>query len=157
MRIVVIAVGTPKQPGLAAAIREYESRIARYFNFETVEVRPRNPPSGDTASIMEAESTTLLDRVPDGLEVIALDRRGVTWTSEELARYVQNLAVYAKPGAAFLIGGPSGLSESLRSRAARVLSLSSFTLPHELARLVLAEQLYRACTILRGEPYHKGG
>lgn len=143
---------------MAKAIRDYESRAARYFKFEAHEVRgARIAANRPDEEIIERDSDTLLARVPAGLEVVAVDERGVSWSSEALAAYIGDLAVLGKPGAAFVLGGPLGLSSSLRSRANRVLSLSSFTLPHELARLVLTEQIYRAGTIQRGEPYHKGG
>ncbi|KPK82125.1 MAG: hypothetical protein AMS25_03545 [Gemmatimonas sp. SM23_52] len=158
MRILVIAVGTPKLPGLAAAIRDYESRIEHYFKFEAIEIRPQRPgAAGDRRSLIERESEGLLAKVPAGLEIVALDEQGQSWSSERLSAYLEEQAVLGKPGVAFLIGGALGLSESLRQQADRVLSLSEFTLPHELARLVLAEQIYRAGTIQRGEPYHKGG
>lgn len=158
MKVVLISVGAPKTPGLAVAVQNYETRVARYFKFEALEVRPqRITPSGSADEIVEKESEALLARAPAGLDVIAVDERGADWSSEQLARHLEELALHAKPGVAFLIGGPLGLSESLRRRSTRVLSLSSFTLPHEMARLVLAEQLYRAGTILRGEPYHRAG
>lgn len=158
MKVMVVSVGTPKMPGLAEAVREYESRISHYFKFESAEVRQqRIGPGADTDAIIEKESRALLDKVGPGLELIAVDERGTTWSSEELAAYLGELALGAAAGVAFLVGGPLGLSDELRSRAVRVLSLSSFTLPHEMARLLLAEQIYRAGTILRGEPYHKGG
>ncbi len=155
---MLISVGAPKSPGLAAAIAEYESRIRRYFKFETAEVRPVALKAGSsTANVARKESEALLARVPAGLEVVAADERGEAWSSEQLAAYLERLGVEGREGAAFLIGGPAGLSEELRRRAHRVLALSSFTLPHELARLVLSEQIYRAGTIQRGEPYHRGG
>lgn len=158
MRVVLVAVGAPKTPGVAEAIRDYESKVSRYFRFEALEVRPqRITSSSDAATIVDRDSEAVLARVPPGLEVVVVDRRGVGWTSEQLASYLNELTVRGSPGAAFLIGGPLGLSESLRQRASRILSLSAFTLPHELARLLLAEQLYRAGTIRRGEPYHRPG
>ena len=158
MKIVLISVGAPKTPGLSAAISDYESRISHYFRFETVDVRPqRITPNMEPKMIVKKESEALLAKVPSELELVALDERGVPWSSEELAAYFNKLAVQGKPGAAFLVGGPLGLSDELRCEARRVLSLSSFTLPHEMARLVLVEQIYRAGTIVRGEPYHKGG
>ncbi|MGD8868671.1 MAG: 23S rRNA (pseudouridine(1915)-N(3))-methyltransferase RlmH [Gemmatimonadales bacterium] len=156
MKIIVIAVGTPKMPGLRAAIREYESRIKHYYRFEAREIRPqRLTPDVDESSVIERESSELLAAVPANLQAVPVDRRGKAWTSEELAGYLEEQAVHGKAGLAFLIGGALGLSERLCSSASPVLSLSSFTLPHELARLVLVEQIYRAGTIRRGEPYHK--
>lgn len=158
MKLMIVCVGTAKMPGLAEAIREYESRISRYFKFESVEVRQqRIGPGADANAIVEKESRALRNKVQPGLELIAVDERGETWSSEQLAAYLGELALRAAAGAAFLVGGPLGLSDELRRGARRVLSLSSLTLPHELARLMLAEQIYRAGTILRGEPYHKSG
>ncbi len=158
MKVMMLAVGAPKARSLAAAIREYESRISHYFNFEAVEIRAgRIPPRSEAAAISEREGRTLLARVPAGLEIVALDRQGQAWSSEQLAEYLGELAIQGRPGAAFLIGGALGLGGNVLSRADKVLSLSAFTLPHELARLVLAEQIYRSGTIQRGEPYHKRG
>ncbi len=158
MKVVLIAVGAAKSPGLAEAIAEYESRIRRYFRFEVAEVRPIGLKRGaGVAEVARKESEALLARVPAGLEVVAVDERGESWSSERLAEYLEQLGVEGREGAAFLIGGPAGLSDELRQRAQKVLALSGFTLPHELARLVLAEQVYRAGTIQRGEPYHRGG
>jgi 23S rRNA (pseudouridine1915-N3)-methyltransferase len=106
---------------------------------------------------MAAEGERLLAKVPDGFELIALDRKGVEWSSERLARHIELLGVNARPGIALMIGGAFGLAPEVLDRADRLLSLSAMTLPHELARLVITEQIYRAGTIQRGEPYHKGG
>lgn len=155
---MLLAVGEPKSGPLAGAIQDYESRIRRYFKLETVEIKPSKiKPNADPGDVVETESQTLLSRVPEGLEIVALDRRGTAWTSEELAAYLQELSVLGRAGVAFLIGGPLGLSRHALEASSRVLSLSSLTLPHELARLVLAEQIYRSGTIQRGEPYHKSG
>lgn len=154
----MVSVGSPRSRGIAEAIADYESRIHHYFKFESVEVRAQRIGANvDRAAVVEKESEALLARVPDRMQRVALDERGSSWSSEDLARYLDDLALHGKAGAAFLIGGPLGISEALRERADHVLSLSDFTLPHELARLLMAEQLYRAGTILRGEPYHKAG
>lgn len=158
MRILILTVGAPKGRGIAQAIRDYEARAARYFKFETVEVRgQRIGARRSEAEVIEQDSQALLERVPADLDLVVVDERGVAWSSEALAAYLGDLAVFGKPGAAFVIGGPLGLGAELRQRADKVLALSSFTLPHELARLVLAEQIYRAGTIHRNEPYHRGG
>ncbi|UCF19521.1 MAG: 23S rRNA (pseudouridine(1915)-N(3))-methyltransferase RlmH [Gemmatimonadota bacterium] len=158
VKVALVAVGAPKMAALAAAIREYEGRISHYFRYEVVEIRGRRlTPGADTARIADEESRELQARVPAGLELVALDEDGERWSSERLADYLGELATLGKPGAAFVIGGPAGLSKALCRTADRVLCLSSFTLPHELARLVLVEQIYRAGTIQRSEPYHRGG
>ena len=156
MRTIILAVGRARGP-LADAIAEYEKRAARYFSFEAVEVKEEQfRGKGDAARVRDEEGKRLLARVPAGAEIVALHETGKQWTSPQLADYLQRLAVQGSPGAAFVIGGAYGLSDEILARARHQLSLSAFTLPHELARLVLAEQLYRAGTIARGEPYHKG-
>ena len=103
----------------------------------------------------EEEAERLLARAPGGATVVALAREGSAWTSEELARRVEGWRMAARP-LAFVIGGSHGLAPGLLAAAAARWSLGPLTLPHELARVIVAEQLYRAFTILRGEPYHKG-
>ncbi len=155
MKVSVLVVGKPG-PLLAGAISEYEARARRYWTLDVVEVREEKAHKGMPAErVRTAESARLLERVPDGAELVALTRTGESWSSSGLARYLAGLALHGGAGAAFVIGGAYGLPEELLRRARHRLSLSTFTLPHDLARLFLAEQLYRAGTILRGEPYHK--
>lgn len=155
MKVWVASVGRPGRL-MADVIAEYERRAGRYWNLEVIEVREERAGKGKTDEQVRAlEGKRLLERIPEGAEVVALTRTGAAWSSTELARYLESLAVSARTGAAFLIGGALGLSDTVLARARRQLSLSSFTLPHDLARAVLNEQLYRAGTILRGEPYHK--
>lgn len=155
MKLLVLAVGRPRAP-LAEAVAEYERRAARYFSLDTVEVKEQTSRRAESpAAVMKEEGDRLLARLPAGMELVALDREGSRWSSEDLARYLGELQVRSSPGAAFVIGGAFGLAPEVTTRADRLLSLSDFTMPHELARVVLAEQLYRAGTILRGEPYHK--
>jgi len=155
VRITVIAVGRPSRL-FGGIVAEYERRAARYWNLESVEVRAESATGGKPAAMVRAaEGARLLARVPDGAEVVALTRAGRSWSSRDLAEYLEGLAVSGRPGVAFLIGGAYGLDDAVLQRARQRLALSSFTLPHDLARLVLVEQLHRAGTILRGEPYHK--
>jgi 23S rRNA (pseudouridine1915-N3)-methyltransferase len=155
MKLTVIAVGRPSRL-LAGAIREYEDRAARYWSLDVVEIREERAGRGRTEEqVREGEAQRQIERVPPGSEIIALTRGGEEWSSTRLARHLEGLAVRASPGATFVIGGAFGLGRTVLERATRRLSLSPLTLPHELARLVLAEQLYRAGTIARGEPYHK--
>ena len=156
MKIVVAAVGRPRGPA-AELIAEYEGRAKRYFPLETVEVKEEAfRRAGDAARVRDEEGKRLLARVPAGAEVVALHETGKQWTSPQLSAYLEELGVRGSPGAAFLIGGAYGLSDDILGRARHTLSLSAMTMPHEIARLVLAEQLYRAGTLIRGEPYHKG-
>lgn len=156
MRLTLLAVGRPRGV-VAEAIAEYETRVRRYFGFEAVEVREEpHRREGDAGRVRDGEGKRLLEKVPAGAELIALHETGRQWTSPQLAEYLAELALRASPGAAFVIGGAYGLSDELLSRAKVKLSLGAMTLTHEMARLVLTEQLYRAGTIQRGEPYHKG-
>ena len=152
----MVVVGRPA-PLLAAAIAEYEARAARYWSVEVQEVREerggRNVP---VARVLESEAKRILERVPPELELVALTRTGETPSSSAFAMQLQQAAAEGRAGIVFAIGGAHGLGDAVLGAARRRLSLSSFTLPHELARLCLAEQLYRAGTIVRGEPYHKG-
>lgn len=152
MIVSVVAVGRPG--ALAPAIREYEGRAARYWRLDAAEVpaaRGTSPPV-----VLRREAEAVRKRLRKGFRRVALTREGERWSSRELARWMESLATGAAPGVHFLVGGAFGLDASLRDECAGRLSLSSLTLPHDLARLVLAEQLYRAGTILRNEPYHKG-
>lgn len=156
MHITLLTVGTSGRL-LQDAIREFEGRAARYWKLTTTEVAAekasRNRPVTD---VRVAEAERIRAAVPEGNDVVALTRTGATWSSRDLARYLNDLAVGAASGATFIIGGAYGLDRQLLREARHQLSLSSLTLPHDLARLLLAEQLYRAGTIVRGEPYHKG-
>jgi 23S rRNA (pseudouridine1915-N3)-methyltransferase len=156
MKLLLAAVGRPRGPA-AELIAEYEARAKRYFPFEAVEVKEEAfRRAGDAPRVREEEGKRLLARVPAGVEIVALHETGKQWTSRQLAEWLEALAVRGSPGAAFLIGGAYGLSDEILARARPQLSLGAMTLPHELARLVLAEQIYRAGTLIRGEPYHKG-
>ena len=156
MNVTLLAVGRAKGP-LADAIAEYEGRAARYWRLEvvTVDAGSRGGRPG-AAAVREAEAERLLGRLKPGGQVLALTRGGRSMDSTALSGFLQEQALRSTPSVTFVIGGAFGLAEGVLARADRRLSLSPMTLPHDLARLVLAEQLYRAGTIARGEPYHKG-
>lgn len=156
MEVVIGAVGRPRTPGLKEAIREYERRAARYFRLRVVEVPAADLPDEEAHRARALEGRALLDRIPGELDLFALTHRGKGLSSRKLAAYLQELGTYALPGVAFLLGGAHGLAPQVLERARFRLSLSPMTLPHELARLLLTEQMYRAGTLIRGEPYHKG-
>ena len=140
MRYHVVAVGRLRNAGLRATCDEYLKRLRRYARVEEREVR-------DEARLPEA--------IPGEARLVALSRRGETWSSTELARRTSGWDQDGRD-VAFAIGGAAGLTAALLRRAERVWSLSPLTFPHELARVILLEQLYRAFTIRRGEPYHRG-
>ena len=153
MTLLLLAVGR-----LRAAYREacddYLRRLGRYARVGEAEVREATR-APTVAAQREEEAERLRARLPGGTTVVALAREGSPWTSEELARRMDGWKVAARP-LAFVIGGSHGLSPACLAAASARWSLGPLTLPHELARVVVAEQLYRAFTILRGEPYHKG-
>jgi len=154
VRFVLAVVGKPRDASLASAIAEYERRAARYWPLQVVEVREESARGSGEAQVRERESTRLSEALPAGSQLVACDVGGRSMTSEAFAAFMQQQREAARD-VGFVIGGAYGLSEALRARANVRLSLAPWTLPHELARLVLAEQLYRAGTIIRGEPYHK--
>jgi 23S rRNA (pseudouridine1915-N3)-methyltransferase len=154
VRLVVAAVGKPRDRHLAAAIDEYESRAARYWPLVVAEVREASGRGVSPADARRREGERLIERLPDGAIVVACDERGDRLTSQEFAALLTTVRDAARD-VAFVVGGAYGLDDAVRRAASRSLQLAPWTLPHELARLVLAEQLYRAGTIARGEPYHK--
>ena len=155
MKVMIVVVGKMRGE-LTDAVREYEKRAGRYWKLEVVEVSQESARSMSPDQVKEAEARRILDRIPTQLEVVAMTREGKGMASPALARWMEARTIEASPGVAFVIGGAFGLGEPVLARARVRLSLSDMTLPHEMARLFLAEQLYRAGTILRGEPYHKG-
>jgi 23S rRNA (pseudouridine1915-N3)-methyltransferase len=154
VQIVVAVIGKPRDAALAAAIREYETRAARYWPLEVREVREESGRSASSDQVRNREAELLASKLPAAAHVVACEQRGQTMTSESFAAWLQGQREEARD-VAFVIGGAYGLGEAVLARSNRKLSLAAWTLPHELARLVLAEQLYRAGTIVRREPYHK--
>lgn len=155
MIVRIVAVGRVRG-ALEDAVGNYEGRCARYWKFEVDEVAAGTRGQAGPEAVLEAEGERLLARLPSSGLVVALTRDGRPLSSRELASLLEREAVASTQEVAFVLGGAFGLSGAVLERARIRLSLSAMTLPHELARLVLAEQLYRAGTILRGEPYHKG-
>jgi 23S rRNA (pseudouridine1915-N3)-methyltransferase len=154
VRVSLLAVGRPRQRGVSEAIQDYETRAARYWPLDIVEVKEESSRAASPALVRNREAERLTQRLAGNAQVIACDPGGEVLTSEGFAQWLMQLRERAE-NVAFVIGGAHGLGDAVRSRASRRLSLAPWTLPHELARLVLMEQLYRAGTIARGEPYHK--
>lgn len=140
MRYAVVAVGRVRDRALRAACDEYLARVRRYARVEEREVK-------DEARVLGA--------VPEGARLVALSRAGEEWSSRELADRTADWDQEGRP-VAFALGGATALPDTVLQAARHVWSLSPLTLPHELARVLLYEQLYRAFTIRRGEPYHRG-
>jgi 23S rRNA (pseudouridine1915-N3)-methyltransferase len=150
----IVAVGRPVVGPVSEAIAEYEKRASRYWPLEVIEVKAEPARSRSAEDIRRGEAARLLERATG--TIVALDERGRSFTSDAFAKWVADRRDRAED-TSFVIGGAFGLDETVRKRAALVLSMAPWTLQHDLARLVLAEQLYRAGTIHRGEPYHKVG
>ena len=153
MRIRLLSVGKDRSGLYTPAVDEYARRISRYVKFSVEEV-PEARKAAGTPRARDEEAGSLLDRIEDGERVVLLDERGRETTSLEFARRVGSWVEGAKD-VTLVIGGSDGHGEAVRARASETLCLSRLTLAHRLARLVLVEQVYRAFTILRGEPYHK--
>ena len=153
MDVTVVAVGKLR-PYYRQAADEYLRRLKRYASVREAEVREASKAPTPGAQRIE-EAARLETRINEGSTVVALGREGTGWNSRELARQLERWLLAARP-LAMVIGGSAGLEPALLARAHARWSLGPLTLPHELARVVVFEQLYRAFTILRGEPYHKG-
>lgn len=152
MQLTLLAVGRLR-PEFRAAADDYLARLGHYCRAAEIEVREAGK-AGSAAESRRIEGTRLRDKLPSGGQVIALDRTARPWSSEQLAEKLERWQLSARP-VALLIGGSEGLDPELLDRATERWSLGPMTLPHELARVVVLEQLYRGFTILRREKYHK--
>lgn len=159
MRISIACVGKVKEKFYRDAISEYEKRLSRYCRLEFLEVADEKTPDGASAAleeqIMEKEAGRLLEKIREDAFVCTLEIEGMRLTSEGFARWMEGLTVKGKSHIVFIIGGSLGLHESVRRRADMALSFSDMTFPHQLMRVILVEQIYRAFRIIHGEPYHK--
>ncbi|HZZ86200.1 MAG TPA: 23S rRNA (pseudouridine(1915)-N(3))-methyltransferase RlmH [Anaeromyxobacteraceae bacterium] len=153
MKLRLIAIGRDRSGLYQPAVDEYAKRLGRYLKFELLELPEARKHAGTPQARVE-EGEAILAKLRPGELVVVLDERGKELTSLELSRKVEGWLGGGRD-VALVIGGSDGLSPDLAARAQEKLSLSRFTLAHRLARLVLVEQLYRAMTIIRGEPYHK--
>ena len=156
MKIVILAIGHKQPAWVDTAVEAYLSRFPADFKVELRELKAesRTGRADETERFRSAESGRLRAAVPPGATLVALDERGKDWTTQQLA---DHLGRWRDAGEtiAFAIGGADGLDEAFRKEARLQLRLSSMTLPHALARVVLAEQLYRAWSILANHPYHR--
>jgi 23S rRNA (pseudouridine1915-N3)-methyltransferase len=155
LRVSILSVGH-KMPGwVQEGFHEYARRMPPEIRLELAELKPEERgPGRSVEKAMATEGARILGAIPDGATVIALDERGKAVTTKGLSTL---LAGWMQDGShpAFVIGGADGLDEAVKARADKLVSLSALTLPHALVRVVLAEQLYRAWTILAGHPYHR--
>lgn len=156
MLLHLVAVGTRMPGWVEAGFSEYARRFPRECRLELTEIPAKKRTKGaDTDRVLADECARVLAAIPDRARIIALERRGKTCSTEDMARSLARW-LESETEVAFLIGGPEGLSPPCLSRAHEQWSLSALTLPHPLVRVVLAEQLYRAWSLLHNLPYHRG-
>lgn len=159
LSITVLAVGRLKDRFFEDAANEYLKRLSAYAKVETVEVKaaelPEDPAPAQIAVALEREGEALLKKIPRSAAVVTLCVEGRPLSSEALAKELEKSALSGASQLVFVIGGSYGLSETVKRRSYLRLSMSNMTFPHRLARIMLLEQLYRACKISRGESYHK--
>lgn len=159
MNISIITIGKLKEKYLKQGIDEYLKRLSSYAKIEIIELADEKAPENlseiEMEQVKEKEGERILSKISDDTHVIALAIEGKMKSSEQLAKDLDQLATYGKSKVAFVIGGSLGLSTTVMKRANDSLSFSKMTFPHQLMRLILVEQVYRAFRINRGEPYHK--
>jgi 23S rRNA (pseudouridine1915-N3)-methyltransferase len=154
MKLRIVALGHRLPSWVAQAYADYARRMPRTVSLELVELKAEPRDRGKSVIQLLALEAQRIAAATDGFHVVALDERGQTWTTAELARAMGGWRDSALD-AAFVIGSADGLADSVKRGANVVISLSALTLPHGLARVVLAEQLYRAASLLQGHPYHR--
>jgi 23S rRNA (pseudouridine1915-N3)-methyltransferase len=138
------------------AIDRYVNRIKHFFPIEVIEIASeRGRQSESDVAIMRAQSTRLMAALPAQGHVVVLDERGRQLDSLKFAKWIERMTIEQPHGVTFVMGGDIGLTDAIRQRADTLLSLSAMTLPHQIARVVLLEQIYRACTLMRNIAYHK--
>ena len=159
MKIKIVTVGKLKEKYLRDGIAEYSKRLSRFANLEMIELADEKTPDrasdSENQKILELEGTRILSKIDDRDFVIVLAIEGKTLSSEEFSKQLEQAPINGFSTLTFVIGGSLGLSPQVKKRANLSISFGRLTLPHQLMRLVLVEQIYRAFTIQQGSPYHK--
>ena len=159
MNINIVCVGKLKERYWTDAVTEYLKRLSRYCRMEIVELKearlPDHASPAEEEQVKTVEGESILRSLSADSYVIALDVKGKQLSSEQLSEKIENLALEGRSTVDFIIGGSLGLSEAVRKRADFRLSFSAMTFPHQMMRVILLEQIYRAFNISRNEPYHK--
>ena len=155
MRVSLLTVSNRQPRWVLDGCAEYEKRLPRAWRFQVQELKPEPRTSGaDADKVRRAEAARVRQALPKNALLVALDERGESWSTEQLAARVEGWQQLGKD-LAFVIGGADGLDPELRREADVCLSLSPFVMPHGLVRVFVVEQLYRASTVIAGHPYHK--
>ena len=159
MKITVINVGKIKEKYLKEAIKEYVKRLSKYIKLKLIEVADEKAPESlsgkEEKNIMDIEGERILNKIKKQQSVIVLDLKGKQKTSEEFSNQFAKLQLDGNSDVVFVIGGSLGLSEYVLDRANDKMSFSKMTFPHQLMKVILLEQIYRAYKIMKNEPYHK--
>src|SRR5574340_1797063 len=155
MKLLIVSVGHKMPDWITPGFNEYAKRLPREAKIELVEIKPEPRTTGKTtAQIMEAEAQRILAALPQGCLRIALDERGAQPTTKQLAAQMRDWMGEGHD-VAFIIGGADGLHDTVKQAAQQLLALSALTLPHAFVRVLLAEQLYRAHSLMHNHPYHR--
>ena len=159
MQITIITVGKLKEKYLKQGIAEYMKRLGAYCSIQEIEVADEKAPEqlseAEMAQVKKKEGERILAKIGSDVHVLALAIEGKQRTSEQFAKELDQLATYGKSKIAFVIGGSLGLAPEVMQRANDTISFSKMTFPHQLMKMILCEQIYRAYRINRNEPYHK--
>lgn len=159
MNITIISVGKLKEKYLKLAIDEYTKRLGRYCKVDIIELpdekTPDNASEKEELQIKDKEGELILSKIKDNMFVVAMDLNAKQITSEEFSKFIETQGVMGNSNIAFVIGGSLGLSQNVIKRANHKICFSKMTFPHQLFRVMLLEQIYRAFRIMKNEPYHK--
>lgn len=150
-----LAIGSKMPAWVNAGVEEYCKRLPSPYSLQFHELPlPKRSAKSDLVRLVAEEGASMIAAIPEKATVIALDERGASWSTEDLAKQLAHYSEQGKP-LYFLIGGPDGLAPHCKARAEKTWSLSKLTLPHPIVRIILAEAIYRAWSVLQGHPYHR--
>ncbi len=159
MNITILCVGKIKEAYYREALAEYVKRLSKYCRLNVIEVADEQTPDKasdiEVAAILKKEEERILSKIPANSHVISLAIEGKSLDSVAFSSLIDDLGISGKSNICFIIGGSLGLSDNVKSRSDMLLSFSKMTYPHQLMRVILTEQIYRAYRIIKGEPYHK--
>ena len=159
MNITILCVGKIKETYYKEALAEYAKRLSKYCRLNVIEVADEQTPDKasetEVAAILKKEEERIISKIPPNSHVISLAIEGKSMDSVAFSELIDNLGIQGKSSICFIIGGSLGLSAGVKSRSDMLLSFSKMTYPHQLMRVILIEQIYRAYRIIKGEPYHK--
>lgn len=159
IKIKIICIGTLKEKFFKDAFNEYQKRLSSFCKFELVELdecKIKNYPSeSEIEKCLKQESFKIFSKIPDNSYIIAMCIEGIELSSQKFAQYIENIAANQTSCICFIIGSSHGLAQNIKKRANFLMSMSAMTFPHQLARIILCEQIYRAFQISAGGKYHK--